>query len=216
MEIAPVKPKRRRPRNLQGSMEECFQHYLPVFESVGSALKRSWPPEIFVPSLDEEILSSMHLVFCKAYHDRDKSPGLFPPVPELLYRRTEWFLLNQWAPRESIYRITILEIYNTIEHWNPDNPEFIATKSNLAGNDESLFPFQYAPDILDWWFLGFSTHQIAAIYNKSSRTVRRLIGSYYDAIEGKRRRSRGADPDLLPPRPPIPRPRRGKCNRKVL
>lgn len=210
-----AKPKKIRPVSLDAEIEEALLIYQPTIKTVCNLIKIHWSYNHWVPTFDEEILSIAYLVFVKAYRDRDKHPLLFPPPPELLYTRIRWTLVKQWVPRESIHRYHSLEPYDTLEHWKPDSPDYIATRDDLAGNDPTnIFPYDVKPDLLDMWYLGASTVQIGMIYDITSRTVLRIIHSYYNAIEKAIEEAQEDDP--IPLAPPVPRPRRGACNVKPL
>lgn len=216
-----AKPKLRRPAKLNASLEEALVAYADEFTAICDLIQSHWPSDHWIPTIKEEILGTMYLVFVKAYRDRDRYPLLFPPPAPLFYSRVRWALVKQWVPRESIHRHHILEPYDTLEHWHPGHPEIVAIvhfddqyRDSIALEEltevdsAKLFPYKWKMDILDFWYLGCSTAQIAVLYNISTRTVLRTIHSFYDAIE--KRIMEAHNGEMKPIRPPSPRPTRGR------
>jgi len=172
--------------------------YMPVINKICHDIKKNFYKQVNVPDIEEEIYQTVMVEYCTIwdYYKRGAS-DLFPPFAGYLYTCSWHKFLMQYAPTDDLYA-TGIHPYNTLEM--PLDAGFTrniivrdrfyyktATQNDLIPfrehkDDESVI-FGQAPDMLDFWFLGFSIRELAVIYNLSTKTVRLRLHTLYDAVE---------------------------------
>lgn len=219
------KPKREQPgltpRREQDlpDFEEEVRLYSGTIKKICRDIKRNFWRQIGVPELEKEIYSTVMVELCIIWDwYRLGITDEFPPNPGYLYKASWFSLLRQWAPAGDLCRYYWMNCYDTIENYigNIFDGNFIiadknvyrmATREDKLNNPEtkefSEGLFKGLPDLLDFWFIGFSLEELSVIYGRRRETVAKWLHHIYDHLE-----KTGAT--LYRPRPKRRRPGRKK------
>ena len=197
------------PRVNLPDVEEIMARFKPELDKVCEDIKKNWWYMIIIPEIEDEIRQNVMLIFytewrryCDGLTDR------FPPKPGYFYISAFHMLEKQFAPHDDVYRHTRMLSYNTAECGTDKirltgniiftDPLYrlIATKQNnippFMGSSPELFyehlvneenAQKIYPDIVDFWFLGFTILQLANFYGVGAEVVRDRLHDYYDALE---------------------------------
>lgn len=189
------------PRKKLPDLDAILSDYQSTISKVCMDLKKTWFQQIYVPELKDEIKQTVMLIFYIEW-DRYRNGMIdeFPPSAGYLYVSSRYMMWKQYAPQGDILRHVPIDVYNSVEPGqgetelsftgnliivDPLYKEIATQEQNLPRRDEKD-PDDYFgdyPDIIDFWWLGFSVNELAVIYGIHHSTVRARLHDYYDAME---------------------------------
>jgi hypothetical protein len=179
-------------------LDKVTDEYTPTIEKICKDIKKNFYRQVVVPEIDSEIYQTVMMVYYEIWMwYKAGATDKFPPNPGYLYMTSWHKFLAQWVPKDDVYNWEMLS-YNTVEV--PVDAQYTGNliivdplyKEIAEQGQQIPFPslrdekdglFQAIPDLLDFWFLGFSIVELAVVFNCSPLTIRNKLHEYYDAIE---------------------------------
>lgn len=185
------------PRKELPDIDRIVREYEIIFKKVCLDLKKTWWKQIKVWDIEEEIRSTVMVIFFTRWdHYRKGEIDEFPPTAGFLYISAKWMMQKQWAPSGDVLRHYPFDNYNQVESGITLYGVFtgnviivnkayfrIATevqKLNYVEPDEISHD---CPDLVDIWCMGFTTVQLGILYGVNSQTIRARLHRMYDAMK---------------------------------
>ncbi len=191
----------RKPKDLP-DLEEVTAIYEPMLKKVCHDIKKNFFRQIHIHEFDSEIRQTVMLVYYEMWNSyKAGAIDQFPPYAGYLYITAWRLFIDMWAPKTDLCRYTYVGSYDTIEI--PFSPSFTGNMIIIdplykeVASQEQIIPFHehrddedvifgQIPDLLDFWYLGFSINELGVIYNVHPGTIRQRLHTFYDAIEANK------------------------------